>query len=68
MSLRVQTFSTHGAAIQRTTEIRQSSIHPERVYDPDDPNADETGHVWVVAVSADSNEQKLYLCNDGSIR
>jgi hypothetical protein len=53
---------------RHTKEIETTGIRPERVYDPADVNADETGHVWVISVSQEPDTDKLYLCTDGSIR
>ena len=41
---------------------------PEREYDPNDPNADREGYIWVISVLSDTNADKLYLCTDGHIR
>ena len=40
----------------------------ERVYDPEDPNADETGHVWLVSLLPFPDAEKLYLCTEGYLR
>jgi len=55
--------------MKRINEIRASfSIHLEKVNDSEDPNADETGHVWVISVSLNKDADKLYLCTDGGFR
>jgi hypothetical protein len=43
-------------------------VEPEKAYDPEDPNADPSGYVWVVSLLLNRNEDKLYLCTDGLIR
>jgi len=45
-----------------------SHAQPEREYDPEDPNTDAEGYVWVISVWSDPNTEKLYVCTDGSIR
>jgi flagellar basal body rod protein FlgC len=45
-----------------------SMIRAEKAYDPDDPNADTEGYVWVISVSLYEGAGKLYLCDDGYIR
>jgi len=55
--------------VERINEIRASlSIQPEKAYDSEDPNADETGHVWVISVSLYQDADTLYLCTDGGFR
>jgi hypothetical protein len=67
--LQNESFKTRKLAMERINEIKASlSIQPERGYDPDDPNADETGHVWVISLSAGTNDEVLFLCTDGSFR
>ena len=43
-------------------------IQPDRVYDPEDPNANAEGYVWVISVFLRKDADKLYLCTDGNIR
>jgi hypothetical protein len=38
------------------------------VYDPEDPNADQTGHVWVVSLLPSPDGEELHLCTDGYLR
>ena len=65
----IQSFGACERAEERIREIWPSLLRPERVYDPEDPNADETGHVWVVSLLPHPNAaNKLYLCTDGYIR
>ena len=67
--MQVETFKTLDLAMKRINEIRASlSIQPEKAYDLEDPNADETGHVWVISVSLNEDTDKLYLCTDGGFR
>ena len=66
--LHVRTFRKLEHAMRYTKKIETTSIRPERVYDPEDPNADQTGYVWVISVSEKPDTDKFYLCNDGSIR
>ena len=67
--LQVESFKTLELATKRINEIRASlSIQPEKAYDPEDPNADETGHVWVLSVSLHGDADKLYICTDGCLR
>ena len=68
MKLQVRTFKTREQAMKHMKDVETPGIQYEREYDPEDPNADETGHVWVVSVSSESDSDKLYLCTDGSIR
>ena len=65
-NLQVESFKTHE---ERIREIRAFlSIQPERAYDPADPNADEDGYVWVIAVTLHKDAETLYLCTNGCIR
>jgi flagellar basal body rod protein FlgC len=67
--LQVESFKTREQAIERIREIRASlSIQPERAHDPEDPNADENGYVWVILVSLHKDAEPLYVCTDGCIR
>jgi hypothetical protein len=55
--------------MKRINDIRASvSIQPEKAHDSQDPNADDTGHVWVISVSLNEDADKLYLCTDGEFR
>jgi hypothetical protein len=68
MELRIESFKTREQATERVEEILASlRIQPEEGHDPEDPNADPTGHVWVISVSLHKNADKFYLCTDGSI-
>lgn len=66
--LQVRTFREREQAMRHTKEIKPRVFDPEKVYDPEDSNADETGYVWVISVSQEPDTDKLYLCTDGSIR
>lgn len=67
--MQAESFRTRKLAIERIKEIKASlSIQPEKGYDPEDPNADETGHVWVISISLGTNDEVVYLCTDGSFR
>jgi len=44
------------------------TIEPEKGYDPDDPNADDEGNVWVIAVTTRTDSDRLYMCSNGCIR
>jgi hypothetical protein len=67
--LQIESFKTHKQAMDRIKEIRASlSIQPEKERDPEDPNADTQGYVWVISVSLPKNPDKLYLCTDGHFR
>ena len=67
--MQVESFKTLELAMKRIHEIRASlSIHPEKALDSEDPNADETGHVWVISVSLNEDADKLHLCTDGGFR
>ena len=67
--MQVESFKTLELAIERINGIRASlSIQPEKAYDSEDPNADETGHVWVISVSLYQDADTLYLCTDGGFR
>jgi flagellar basal body rod protein FlgC len=55
--------------MERIKEVKASlSVQAEKGYDPDDPNADETGHVWVISISLCKSADAMYLCTDGLIR
>lgn len=67
--MQVESFKTRKQAMERIKELKTSlSIKPEKGYDPEDPNADETGHLWVISVSLHKNDETLYLCTDGCLR
>ena len=67
--MQVESFKTLELAMKRINDTRASfSIQPEKAHDSEDPNADETGHVWVICVSLNEGADKLYLCNDGGFR
>ena len=59
---------TREQATKRMKNIEIPGIRSEKEYDPEDPNADETGYVWVVSTSGGPDSDKLYLCTDGAIR
>ena len=67
--LQVESFKTREEAVERIWELLASlSIQPEKVHDPEDPNADENGYVWVISVCLHKDAETLYLCTDGCIR
>ena len=67
--MQVESFETREQAIERIREIRASlSIQPEKARDPEDPNADRNGYVWVISVTLHKDADTLYLCTDGCIR
>lgn len=67
--VQVESFKTRQQAMERIKEIKASlSIQAEKGYDSDDPNADETGHVWVISISLCNGDDAMYLCTDGLIR
>jgi flagellar basal body rod protein FlgC len=67
--MKVVSFKTCKEAMERIEEVRPwFSIQPDRVYDPEDPNADAEGYVWVISVSLHKDADNLYLCTDGNIR
>jgi hypothetical protein len=43
-------------------------LSAEQEHNPDDPNANETGHVWVVVLCLHPDDEKLHLCKDGYFR
>ena len=54
--------------MERIEEVQPwFSIQADRVFDPEDPNADAEGYVWVISVSVHKDADKLYLCTDGNI-
>jgi len=69
MEVRVASFKTRKAAMERMKEMQPSfSMQPDREHDPEDPNANAKGYVWVISVSLDKDADKLHLCTDGNIR
>jgi len=55
--------------MERMKKIHLScTLQVEKERDPDDPNANGHGYVWVVSVCPPKNGEKLYLCTDGCIR
>jgi sucrose-6-phosphate hydrolase SacC (GH32 family) len=67
--IHVATFSSKELAMERINQVRPAlCISTEREHNPDDPNADETGHVWVVVLCQHPDNEKLHLCNDGNFR
>jgi flagellar basal body rod protein FlgC len=66
--LKVASFKTRAEAMERIEEVHPwFSLQPDRVYDPEDPNANSEGYVWVASVSLHKDADKLYLCTDGNI-
>jgi flagellar basal body rod protein FlgC len=46
----VASFGTRELAMERIKEVQpRFSIQPDRVYDPEDPNADAEGYIWVIS-------------------
>jgi hypothetical protein len=68
MKMKVQTFATRRQATERIKQIQATFIRPEKMYDPEDANADKTGHVWIISMSGEPDSDKLYLCENGYIR
>ena len=67
--INVATFSSKELTMERINQVRAAlCISAHREHNPDDPNADETGHVWVVVLCLDPDNEKLHLCNDGNFR
>ena len=66
--MQVQTFRTRQLALERIENIQTSFIRAEKVYDPEDSNADPTGYVWVISICVQPNADALHLCTDGYIR
>ena len=67
--MQVESFKTLELAMKRINEISASfGMQSEKAYDSEDPNADETGQVWVISVSLNEDADKLYLCTDGGFR
>jgi flagellar basal body rod protein FlgC len=68
MGMRVASFKTREAAMERIKEVQpRFSIKPDRVFDPEDPNADAEGYIWVISVSLHKDADKLYVCTDGNL-
>jgi hypothetical protein len=44
------------------------SVQPEKANDPEDPNANGHGDVWIISVSLHQNADNLYVCTDGKVR
>jgi len=66
--MRVASFKTREAAMERIKEVQpRFSIKPDRVFDPEDPNADAEGYIWVISVSLHKDADKLYVCTDGNL-
>ena len=66
--MQVETFKTRKRAMERAKEIRLScSIQVEKAHDPEDPNANKQGDVWVISVCLHKNADRLYLCTGGYI-
>jgi flagellar basal body rod protein FlgC len=66
-AIRVETFETREQVEERVKNL-QFSLQPGQEYDPEDPNADETGYVWVAFLLPSPDADKLYLCTDGYLR
>ena len=66
--MKVASFKTCTLAMERIKEVQPwFSIQPDRVFDPEDPNADAEGYIWVISLSLHKDADKLYVCNDGNI-
>jgi flagellar basal body rod protein FlgC len=69
MRIEVASFKTRELAIERIKEDQPGfSLQPVEEYDPEDPNANAEGYVWVISVSLHKDADNLYLCADGNIR
>jgi flagellar basal body rod protein FlgC len=67
--VKVASFKTRKAAMEHIKEMQPwLGMQPDREYDPEDPNANAKGYVWVISVSLHKDADKLYLCADGKIR
>ena len=65
----VKTFKTRNLAMERMKEIQRScSVRVEKAHDPEDPNANGQGYVWVISGTLQEDAETLYLCTDGCIR
>jgi flagellar basal body rod protein FlgC len=68
MRMRVASFKTREEAMERIKEVQPwFSIKPDRVFDPEDPNADAEGYIWVISCSLRKDSDKLYVCTDGNL-
>jgi hypothetical protein len=66
--MRVASFKTREEAMERIKDVQPwFSIKPDRVFDPEDPNADAEGYKWVISVSLNKDADKLYVCTDGNL-
>jgi flagellar basal body rod protein FlgC len=66
--LKIATFKTREEAMERIKEVQSLfSIQPDREFDPEDPNADAEGYIWVISVSLHKDADKLYVCTDGNL-
>jgi flagellar basal body rod protein FlgC len=67
--LQIASFKTREQAMECVKELKSSHrVQPEKEYDPEDPNADREGYVWVISLSLDQDADKMYLCIDGCFR
>lgn len=67
--MQIKSFRTRKEAIERINEMQfWLRVRPERVHDPEDPNADVDGTVWIISVLLQEDADKLYVCTDGCIR
>ena len=66
--LKVASFETREEAMERIEEVQpRFTIEPDRVFDPEDPNADAEGYKRVISVSLNKDADKLYLCTDDNL-
>ena len=66
--MKIATFKTREEAMERIKEVQSLfSIQPDREFDPEDPNADAEGYIWVISVSLHKDADKLYVCTDGNL-
>jgi len=61
-----QIFETRKSAKDAIAKMRGWAAKPERIYIPDAPGADKSGHVWVIKCA--SPVANGYLRSDGYIR
>ena len=67
--MQVETFKTRKLAMERIKEMQFClSVQPEKATDPEDPNANGHGDVWIISVSLHQNADNLYVCTDGKVR
>ena len=67
--MQIASFKTREQAMECVKELKSSHrVQPEKEYDPEDPNADREGYVWVISLFLDEDADKLYLCTDGCFR